>query len=593
VLGLVAAGGMGEVYRARDAVLEREVAIKVLHPTLAGDSGFVERFRREARSAAGLNHPNVVNVHDWGAVDRVYFMVMEYVRGQSLRDVLNAQGLLAPGTAAEVMLQVLAALDHAHRKGIVHRDVKPENIMLTPEGVAKVTDFGLARAYADSRSTQTGTVAGTVQYLAPEQLQGEPADPRTDLYALGVVAYELLTGRVPFDGETQMAIAYRHLRDRVPRASARNPGVPAGIDGWIASMTEKNRELRPESAAEARRDLHVEARTLPSSPTIAELVRVPPEAAEPDTPDGAHAQTVTIRRASPRRPKRGGSRILAAFVVLLGIGAGAWGVWTYLIPHSVRVPGVLGADLTAAERRLGDAGLTVRVADGRYSRTVVEGEVLRTQPVAGATVDEGARVTLVPSLGPPPVRVPDLVGKTVDQARTLLRGADLELGAVRDRYNDRYDVGRIVDRSGAARAPWGSAIDVWVSKGPKPLPVPRVVGKSLDDAKAALAAWVVTVDQRFSDTIPRDEVIAQRPSPRTDLQPGQSVTIVVSLGPETFPMPNVVGMSKTAATSRLDGLGLSVGVVPIPGGNANTVVSTLPTAQSTVRFGQTVTIYVA
>jgi eukaryotic-like serine/threonine-protein kinase len=593
VLGLVAAGGMGEVYRARDAVLEREVAIKVLHPTLAGDSGFVERFRREARSAAGLNHPNVVNVHDWGAVDRVYFMVMEYVRGQSLRDVLNAEGLLAPGTAAEVLLQVLAALDHAHRKGIVHRDVKPENIMLTPEGVAKVTDFGLARAYADGRSTQTGTVAGTVQYLAPEQLQGEPADPRTDLYSLGVVAYELLTGRVPFEGETQMAIAYRHLRDRVPRASARNPGVPAGIDGWIASMTEKNRELRPESAAEARRDLHAEARTLPSSPTIAELVRVPPDAAEPDTPDGAHAQTVTIRRANARRPKRGGSRILAALVVLLGIGAGAWGAWTYLIPHSVRVPGVLGADLTGAERRLGDAGLTVRVADGRYSRTVAEGEVLRVQPAAGATVDEGARVTLVPSLGPPPVRVPDLVGKTVDQARTLLRGVDLELGAVHDRYSERYDVGRIVDRSGAGRAPWGSAIDVWVSKGPKPLPVPRVVGKPLDDAKAALAAWVVTVDQRFSDTIPRDEVIAQRPRPRADLQPGQSVTIVVSLGPETFPMPNVVGMSKSAATSHLDGLGLSVGVVPIPGGNGDTVVSTLPTAQTTVRFGQTVTIYVA
>jgi serine/threonine-protein kinase len=584
---------MGEVYRAHDAVLAREVAIKVLHPSLAGDRGFVERFRREARSAAGLNHPNIVHVHDWGAVDGVYFMVMEYIRGQSLRDVLNAEGLLAPATAADVLSQVLAALDHAHRKGIVHRDVKPENIMLTPEGVSKVTDFGLARAYADGRSTQAGMVTGTVQYLAPEQLQGEPADPRTDLYSLGIVAYELLTGRVPFDGETQMAIAYRHLRDRVPRASARNPAVPAGLDGWVASMTDKDRELRPESAAEARRDLRSEAATLPTGAPVAELVRVGPEVLETEPADPLHAATVTISHAASRRPRRRGRRVMTALLALLVVVAAGWGTWTYLIPHSVRIPNVIGADLTAAERRLSDAGVVVRVVDGRYSKKIPEGRVWGMRPGPGAEVENGAHVMLIPSLGPPPVDVPDLVGKTVDQAKTLLLAADLDLGQIGQRFSDRIDVGHIVRQSGQAREPWGSSIDVWISTGPRPIPVPNVVKARSEDAKAALEAWVITWDQRFSETVPRDEVIAQHPKPGTVLQPGEGVTIVLSLGPETFAMPNVLGMSKDAAVARLKDLGLQVAVFAVPNSTAGTVVSQTPSAGVTVRYGQKVTIYVA
>ncbi len=590
---------MGEVYRARDAVLARDVAVKVLHPALAGDQGFVDRFRREARSAAGLNHPNIVHVHDWGAVDGVYFMVMEYVRGQSLRDVLNAEGLLSPAQAADVLLQVLAGLDHAHRQGIVHRDVKPENIMLTPEGLTKVTDFGLARAYADARATQAGTVTGTVQYLAPEQLRGEPADPRTDLYSLGIVAYELLTGRVPFDGETQMAIAYRHLRERVPRASSRNPSVPRGLDGWVASMTEKDRELRPESAAEARRDLASESMGLPPARPIGELVRVPAEPSS-DSADGAphavdarHAETIAIARAATGRRRRRLRTVAWALVALLLVAAAAWGAWTYVIPHTVTVPDVVGQRVEAATARLNDLGLLVVVGDGAYDRRVPEGHVQRTAPKAGVELGTGDRITLIPSLGPPPVDVPDLTGKTVEQARASLIRAHLELGEVRQRYSDRFDTGRVVAQSAEGRAPWGSSVDVWVSKGPRPVPVPRVVGRSLDEAKTVLAAWNLTIDQRFSQTVPRDHVIAQRPEPKTELQPGQTITLVVSLGPQTFPMPDVVGTGKDAAIARLKALGLRVGVVPIPGGNGDTVVSTLPTAGTTVRYGQTVTLYVA
>src|SRR5712691_7170605 len=212
VVGRIAAGGMGEVYRAEDTVLGREVALKVLHPQFAGDRGFVDRFRREARAAAILNHPNIVGVYDWGSTDGTYFMVMEFVRGHNLRSVLLEHGRLEPAQVGEVALQVLAALDHAHGHGIVHRDVKPENILIAGDGTVKVADFGLARAFADSTISQAeGTVTGTVQYLAPEQIQGEPADPRTDLYALGVVMFELLTGRTPFSGETSLGIAYQHL----------------------------------------------------------------------------------------------------------------------------------------------------------------------------------------------------------------------------------------------------------------------------------------------------------------------------------------------------------------------------------------------
>src|ERR671937_2496827 len=229
VIARIASGGMGEVFRARDSVLDRDVAIKVLHRNLAGDPGFIDRFRREARAAALLSHPNIVAVHDWGATSTgTYFMVMEFVRGRNLRDLLSANERLEPQQALEVLLQILAALDHAHRRGIVHRDVKPENVLVTPEGTVKVADFGLARALAEARVSQApGTVTGTVQYLAPEQILGEAADPRTDLYSSGVVAYELLTGEVPFTGETSVSIAYRHLSDPVPPPSHAIHSVPS------------------------------------------------------------------------------------------------------------------------------------------------------------------------------------------------------------------------------------------------------------------------------------------------------------------------------------------------------------------------------
>jgi eukaryotic-like serine/threonine-protein kinase len=587
---------MGEVFRARDAVLEREVAIKVLHRQLAGDTGFVERFRREARAAANLSHPNIVGVHDWGAVDGVYFMVMEFVRGQSARDVLSSEGVLAPAQVADVLMQTLAALDHAHRQGIVHRDIKPENIMITRDGIVKVTDFGLARAYADAQITEAGMVTGTVQYLAPEQLQGEPADPRTDLYALGIVGFELLTGRLPFTAETPMAIAYKHIHERVPPPSSRNLAVPTSLDGWVSSMTERQRELRPDSAAEARRDLEAEARSLPAAKNVGTLV--PEVSVLPVQTGPARATTVTIPKS--RGAKRTRRRKLRwAFGILLALaalGASAWGAWAYLLPHDVDVPQVLGLRVQDAQQRLEDAGLVPRIADGEYSRQVDAGLVLEVDPAEGETLEPGDRVILTPSLGHEPVLVPDLVGKSVPRARELLRGADLRLGKVRRAYDEELPAGQIVAQSVDAKsdAPFRSEIDVVVSKGPEPRPVPRVTGRTQEEATALLQGegFVVAVEEEFSDDVPRGRVISQQPEKGTELQPGNTVTIVVSKGPPQFPMPDVVGMSKDAAVARLTSMGLQVDVVLVkPDGSR--VVFQEPAVGATVHAGDVVHIYVA
>jgi beta-lactam-binding protein with PASTA domain len=587
---------MGEVFRAHDAVLERDVAIKVLHRQLAGDRGFVERFRREARAAASLSYPNIVGVHDWGAVDGIYYMVMEYVRGLSARDILTGEGVLAPAQAVDVLLQTLLALDHAHRRGIVHRDVKPENIMITREGVVKVADFGLARAYADAQITEAGTVTGTVQYLAPEQLHGEPADPRTDLYALGIVAFELLTARLPFTGETPMAIAYKHVNERVPPPSSRNPAVPKALDGWVASMTEKQRELRPESASEARRDLLAEAASFPPAPNIGTLV---PDVTVLPSPrsESAAATTVTIARAHSRTRRWRWRGILGIVFALMVVATAAWAAWTYVIPHRVDVPDVVGLDVRDAQRRLENAGLVPRVAQGEHSIEVDEGVVLDIRPDEGTTVDEGSRVVLVPSAGPPPVRVPNVVGKTLERARTLLRDADLRLGEVRRAYHADVAKDHVIRQSvdGRAEAPFGSAIHVVVSRGPEPVPVPRVAGRLVEDALALLedAGFVVARSDAFSDDVARGRVISQDPERGTDLQPGQTVSIVVSLGPEEFELPSLIGMAKDAAIARIRELALVPEVIELPGAVGDVTVATqLPVGGTVVRVGTTITIYV-
>jgi beta-lactam-binding protein with PASTA domain len=595
----IAAGGMGEVFRAHDAVLAREVAIKVLHRSLAGDPAFVDRFRREARAAAGLAHPNIVAVYDWGAVDGVYYMVMEYVRGPSVRHLLNEQGRMEPAQASEILRQTLLALGHAHREGFVHRDMKPENLLVTREGVVKVADFGLARAYADGRVTQAGAVTGTVQYLAPEQIRGEPADPRSDLYSLGIVAYELLTGKLPFTGETAMAIAYKHLSDRVPAPSSILPDLPDELDGFVAAATDRDRELRPESADVMRMDLDALSTQLPPARRLSGLVQDIPsitmEGGE-TTEVGVRLETASIPRMERHRKRRRAIKRFLGAILLLGLLSGAaWGTWTYAIPHTSVIPELQGRTVEVARDRLTVLGFEVVLVDGRYDMQVPAGHVLVVHPAPGATLDQGMRVTIVPSKGPPPVAVPPVTGDPLKRAKGAMRHAGLRV-SVKHRFDGRVPVDHVISQQPATgRIPKGSTVSLVVSDGPKPVQIPDVRGMAQDRALTVLGAkgFEVVIEEAFSKQVTRGDVVGTDPAAGTDLQPGETIVLTVSLGPEYFDCPDFFGMSVDEARAMAQQHGLELTALPVPGSSGNNVVSQIPGGGTRIRYGSTVTVYYA
>jgi eukaryotic-like serine/threonine-protein kinase len=595
----IAAGGMGEVFRAHDAVLAREVAIKVLHRSLAGDPAFVDRFRREARAAAGLAHPNIVAVYDWGAVDGVYYMVMEYVRGPSVRHLLNEQGRMEPAQAAEILRQTLLALGHAHHEGFVHRDMKPENLLVTREGVVKVADFGLARAYADGRVTQAGAVTGTVQYLAPEQIRGEPADPRSDLYSLGIVAYELLTGKLPFTGETAMAIAYKHLSDRVPPPSSILPDLPDELDGFVAAATDRDRELRPESADVMRMDLDALSAQLPPARRLSGLVQDIPsitvEGGE-TTEVGVRLETASIPRMERHRRRRRTIKRFIGAILLLGLLSGAaWGTWTYAIPHTSVIPELQGRTVEAARDRLTELGFEVALVDGRYDMQVPAGQVLVVHPAAGATLDQGTRVTIVPSKGPPPVAVPSVTGDPLKKAKGAMRNAGLRV-SVKHRFDGRVPVDHVISQQPATgRIPKGSTVSLVVSDGPKPVPIPDVRGTAQDRAVKVLSAkgFEIVIEEAFSRQVTPGDVVGTDPAAGTDLPPGETIVLTVSLGPEYFDCPDFYGMSVDEARAVAQQHGLELTALPVPGSSGNNVVSQIPGGGTRIRYGSTVTVYYA
>ena len=593
VIGRIASGGMGEVYRAHDAVLDREVALKVLHPQLAGDRGFVDRFRREARAAALLNHPNIVGVYDWGSTDGTYFMIMEFVRGHNLRALMLEYGRLEPAQVVEIASQVLLALEQAHGHGIVHRDIKPENILIAGDGTVKVADFGLARAFADSYVSQAeGTVTGTVQYLAPEQIHGEPADPRTDLYALGVVMFEMLTGQTPFSGETSVAIAYKHLSERVPPPSSLSPAVPLALDQAVLHATEKDRDERPASARALLAEIARTAPGLSPATTVADLAaQIPSTELVPED----RAATVTIPRS--RSPKAARNRRLKIAALIVGafmlLAAGAWAAWEYLIPHYTNVPGVGGLGVPEATGRLEEAGLKVVLGDAAFSSTVPAGSVVTTRPPPGTRIEQGQTVTLIPSKGPELVAVPVVTGRTQDAAVRLLRAAGFET-TQRSAYDEKVPKGQVVSQNPEAgtKIERGSAVNLTISLGPPPVTIPDVSGQPADTAASTLESLGLRIarQEEFSDEVERGNVIRTVPGALSEIPKGSEVTLVVSKGPETFELPSVVGMSEAEATATLEGLGLVVRPFPLPTGG-DEVVYQSPEAGTLVQEGDQVTIF--
>ncbi|MFE4872792.1 Stk1 family PASTA domain-containing Ser/Thr kinase [Streptomyces sp. NPDC056682] len=600
----IAVGGMATVYRAVDTRLDRVLALKVMHPSLAADASFVERFIREAKSVARLAHPNVVGVFDQGAQDQYVYLAMEYVAGCTLRDVLRERGALQPRAALDILEPVLAALGAAHRAGFVHRDMKPENVLIGDDGRVKVADFGLVRA-VDSVTSTTGSVLGTVSYLAPEQIEHGTCDTRADVYACGVVLYEMLTGTKPHSGDTPAQILYAHLHEGVPAPSAAVPGLALELDELVASATARNPEARPHDAVAllartraARAALADEqldavppgARTAPaaSGPGSEDRTSVIPRAVATPTGPAAtplppeHAHEAPLNRTSrlimpqrieeepepaPRAPRRRGANrraliaVVAALVMILGVGAGVWYINSGQFTH---VPALIGQSEDAAKKKLSNAGLGVKKVEGQFSDTVERGQVIGTDPATGARIRGNGSVTLVVSRGPETAQVPKLDGMPLDQAKSELHKAGFAPGDTSAEFNASVAQGSVIRTSPAAgvKRHTDTAVALVVSKG-APIDVPSVVGDTVDAATSALQGAglkvVVAPDQVNS---PQDagKVAAQSAAEHAQLAQGDTVTLTVSKGPRMITVPTVTGQKAADAQKALEGAGFKVKV---------------------------------
>jgi serine/threonine-protein kinase len=569
----IGSGGMGQVFRARDQVLGRTVALKVLPEELAARPGFVERFRAEAKAAARLSHPNVVQVHDWGASDGSYYMVMEYVRGRTLREVLAARGRLPPAQAAAIIGRLLAALGSAHDSGLVHRDVKPENVLVTTGGDVKVADFGIARI-AEGASVTSGEMLGTASYAAPEQIRGEAVDGRTDLYAAGCVLYELVCGSPPFEGSVAHVL-HEHLSARVPGPSVEVPET-APLDQVVTTATDPDPARRYPSAGAMRVDLEEAARHLPEAPPLTEL------AAELTSEVAAEAQETLM--GPPRRRRRRWPLVLAALLALV-LGSAA-----VLVRPVPRVTGRSRADAVA---RLRGAGLHASV-HAAFSDTVAAGLVMAARPPLGPVGLRGSRVALTVSKGPDVRQVPNVVGWLLADAVRAIRDARLPDPQVTQTYS-QGKVGTVVDQDPKPEAVRpGTPVNLTVSRGPEMVTVPAVTQTTYAQAQATLQkSGLAAGRQEVDNDAAPETVLVQSPAPGTSVPKGSAVALTVSIGPPPFPMPNMQGMTCAAARAQLESAGLAVTVTSRSGGcSSNQVLLQDPLSGTPVRKGSPATLYV-
>ncbi|MCW2777104.1 MAG: serine/threonine protein kinase [Frankiales bacterium] len=579
----LARGGMATVYTATDTRLDREVAVKVMHRALADDPDFVARFTREARAAARLSSAEVVSVYDQGTdgATGLAYLVMEHVRGGTLRDLLRTQGAQAPARAVALLEPVLRALAAAHAGGLVHRDVKPENVLLGDDGRIKVADFGLARAVeASTLTATTGLMMGTAAYMAPEQVDTGEADPRSDVYAAGVVLFELLTGAPPYGGNSSVRVAYRHVHEDVPAPSTLVAGIPPSLDELVVRATRRDPAARPPDAGAFLAELQHVRELLPV---------VPPQAALPTT---AVQRTMVAPRpvAPPAPPARARARRgpLVGLVVALAAVAALLGGW-YLGARSVAVPRVLGVAAETATQRVEAAGFRVRTRQG-FSETVPAGAVADQDPDPRREARKGSTVTLVLSKGPDRRVLPPLVGLSQEAATDRVTRLGLRVGTVSRAYSSR-PVGQVVAVGapvGTALRP-GSPVNLTVSKGVELLRVPSTVGRTQADAGRTLedAGFRTAVDEVFSETVDKGAVVAQDP-PGGELPRGGRVTLQVSKGPERIVVPDLSGLTDAQAKARLEGLGLKGRGVTPPFFGGDTVSRQDPSPGSRVKRGSTV-----
>ncbi|AHK27280.1 serine/threonine protein kinase PknB [Rhodococcus opacus PD630] len=570
-------GGMSEVHLARDVRLSRDVAIKVLRADLARDPTFYLRFRREAQNAAALNHPAIVAVYDTGEAETdagpLPYIVMEYVDGDTLRDIVRSEGPMAPRRAMEVISDVCAALDFSHRNGIVHRDVKPANVMINRAGAVKVMDFGIARAISDASSpmTQTAAVIGTAQYLSPEQARGEQVDARSDVYSLGCVLFEILTGEPPFKGDSPVAVAYQHVREDPQTPSVVNPDIPRELDSVILKAMSKNPANRYQTAADMRSDLvRVLGGQRPSAPMVMSdedrttiLGAVDSGAGNyrrPQSPTPATASKTDGGEPDKKKnPMRVALMALGALIVVGIVGAFLWSVGPGSKADQVTMPDVTNQAADDAETTLQNLGFRV-ARQQKPDAVVATGNVITTRPVGGVQVDEGSTITLEVSSGPEQVKVPRLAGLTQQEAQQELNAVGLRLDtAVARAPSDVSDIDKVIEQnpSSGASISLDSEVAVTLGTGPEQIRIPDVTGQKVEVAQANIegAGFKVQI-QNIDSGVPKGQVVSTDPVGGSTAAKGDTIQIRVSNG-NNIEMPDLTGKTVSQALAELRSAGWS------------------------------------
>jgi serine/threonine protein kinase/beta-lactam-binding protein with PASTA domain len=611
---IVASGGMATIYAALDLRLDRQVAVKVMHPHLAQDEQFVSRFIREAKAAASLSHPNIVSVLDqgWnqGGVPCV-FIVMELVEGATLRDYLHEQGSLSVERAIQIISPVASALAAAHKLGIVHRDIKPENILVSKEGRIKIADFGLARGalLGSTMTAESSVILGSVSYLSPEQVQRGVADARSDVYSLGIVLFEVLTGQKPYQGEDPVQIAIRHVNDRVPAPSTLNPAITADVDELVLRATNIDPDKRPRDAGEFLEQLRVLSEKLdprkrqlsleldlPPLP-IKEAVRdrvkrekISKTAKKEDTPVKKEKTVPTKKKVSSRVQRN--RRIAALLAVVLGITT--W--YVFIGPGSrVVVPSLAGMTTKEAKAELEDLGLNLDIAEEEFSEDIPEGKVISSNPAGGGRVSPAGTVEVTISRGKERYVVPNLQGLKLDVAEGLIKENKLVVGKVIEEFSNEIPKGFIMRSAPAAgeRIKRDSQIEIIVSKGIEQIGVADYKAKSGEQALNELteAGFEVEIKYVFSEDLPIGAVISQTPG-AGDMDKGSKVTLLVSKGSEYVFIPNIFSLAEAKAVAALKDLDLKVVVKKVGNKKVKVVTNVTPKVGAKVKRGSTVTITV-
>jgi len=638
---LIAAGGMASIYAAFDTRLDRKVAVKIMHPHLANDEEFVSRFIREAKATASLSHPNIVAIQDQGWNEGgapAVFLVMEFIEGFTLRDLLHEQGALTPEAALRYIAPVVSALVAAHTQGIIHRDLKPENILIAKDGRVKIADFGLARgaSLGATMTVESSVVLGSVSYLAPEQVQRGVSDARSDIYSLGIMLFEMVVGRRPFDGDSPIAIAYKHVNERVPAPSSLASGLPALLDAIVLKATDPNPDKRYKDAAgmeldiqkleqeldPARRQLTLELDVAPlmskpkksvakkpssdkparpglrfgSVPVTNPITRTSsaPAAARESKPmrEATNSTAEIRRRKLSRRVKR--NRFVAVVILVGALGFG----WYHFFGSGsgVSIPSVAGLTQAQATSMLQPLGLSIDVAASIPSEDIPAGTIISSSPGGGGHVKKGGVVHLTVSQGPVQITVPLLVGLSPADANRAIAAAGLQIGTTTPTYSDTVTAGAVIDGDPAAgtHVRKNTQINLLVSQGPAPAGAQSYIGLSSDQALNELTAagYKVLSKYGYSDTIPAGSVISQSPPANTPLAKGSNVTIVISSGSAKTAVPNVLKQSTKVATTNLENAGFVVKVKSTGGRKSKVVVATSPKAGTKLKRGGTVTITV-